>query len=147
MSRVILYPLSGFLFSVGLILSGMTRPDKVSAFLDVAGHWDPSLALVMLGAVGVYYCAFRLTRGLRRPIFADRFPGDPGSKLDARLLAGAALFGVGWGLSGFCPGPALVDFGAGTQAALWFVPAMLGGMALHRILFARRKIETPSCGD
>lgn len=130
-----LYPLAGFVFSLGLILSGMTQPQKVRAFLDVSGHWDPSLALVMGGAVAVYYAAWRLSLGLRRPLFAERFPKPPQQHLDGRLLIGAALFGVGWGLSGFCPGPALVDLGAGATAALWFVPAMIAGMAIERLFF------------
>jgi uncharacterized membrane protein YedE/YeeE len=134
-----IYVVSGLLFSVGLVISGMTRPEKVSAFLDVAGRWDPSLALVMAGAVAVYFVAFRLTRGWRKPLFAETFPVLREPALDARLLSGAAVFGVGWGLSGFCPGPALVDGGAGAQAALWFVPAMVAGMALQRILWPRRR--------
>ena len=113
----------------------MTRPEKVRAFLDVTGHWDPSLALVMLGAVGVYFAAWRLSLGLSRPFAGERFPKPARHDLDARVLCGAALFGAGWGLSGFCPGPALVDAGAGALQALWFVPAMVAGMALHRLFF------------
>jgi uncharacterized membrane protein YedE/YeeE len=124
--------LSGFTFAVGLALSGMTQPAKVSGFLDFAGQWDPSLAFVMLGAVGVYLGADRLSRRLQKPVFAPQFPGRPGSRVDARLILGAAVFGVGWGLSGFCPGPALVSFGAGAHAALWFVPAMVAGMWVYR---------------
>ena len=118
---------AGLLFALGLGLAGMTQPDKIRAFLDVAGAWDPSLAFVMAGAVGVYFVAYRLLRG--------RAPAAPRG-IDRRLVAGAILFGVGWGLSGFCPGPALVSVGAGARAALWFVPAMVAGMALYR-LFAR----------
>jgi uncharacterized membrane protein YedE/YeeE len=134
-----IYALSGFLFAVGLVLSGMIRPDKVTAFLDVAGPWDPSLALVMAGAVGVYALAFRLSKRMRNPLFASSFPREPERGVDGRLLIGAAIFGVGWGLSGFCPGPALVDFGAGASAAWWFVPAMIAGMVVQRKLFPRRR--------
>lgn len=124
---------SGLLFAAGLVLSGMTQPGKVRAFLDFGGAWDPSLLFVMGGAVAVYFVAQRLTRGLSRPIFGKRFPKPPSQRIDAKLLVGAALFGIGWGLSGFCPGPALVSLGAG--AALWFVPAMLAGMLVHKLFF------------
>jgi uncharacterized membrane protein YedE/YeeE len=141
-----LYVVAGFVFAVGLALSGMTQPAKVSGFLDVAGAWDPSLAWVMGGAVAVYFAADRLARGWARPRFAAKFPARPSPRSDARLIAGAAIFGVGWGLSGFCPGPALVSVGAGVGAALWFVPAMLAGMALQRLL-APRPAATPGEGD
>jgi uncharacterized membrane protein YedE/YeeE len=133
--------LCGALFAFGLVLSGMTQPAKITGFLDFAGAWDPSLAFVMGGAVGVYFVANRLVRRRRKPLFGDGFPPLPATRVDARLLAGALLFGVGWGLGGFCPGPALVSGGAGATAALWFVPAMLAGMLLHQ-LFARRSTST-----
>lgn len=119
---------AGLLFALGLGLAGMTQPAKIRAFLDVTGAWDPSLAFVMVGAVGVYFAIDRLTRGRLR----KRPPLVQG--IDARLVVGAVLFGVGWGLSGFCPGPAIVSVGAGVTAALWFVPAMVAGMALYRLL-------------
>jgi uncharacterized membrane protein YedE/YeeE len=128
---------AGFIFALGLVLSGMTQPAKVSAFLDFAGHWDPSLMLVMGGAVSVYLVAWRLAGRLRKPLLAAHFPDPPSQHVDVRLLAGAALFGVGWGLSGFCPGPALVSVGAGAGAALWFVPAMVVGMLLHAAIFPK----------
>jgi uncharacterized membrane protein YedE/YeeE len=135
-----LLPLAaGLLFAIGLGISGMTQPAKVSGFLDFFGHWDPSLAFVMGGAVGVYFVAYRLVRRLRGPGFAAL----PSMPIDARLVGGAALFGVGWGLSGFCPGPALASVGAGAHAALWFVPAMLAGMALeHALKRARSRSES-----
>ncbi len=142
MSDPVLSAAAGLLFAAGLALSGMTQPAKVSGFLDVAGAWDPSLAFVMLGAVGVYLAAHRLSRRLRRPILGERFPAPPGARVDGRLLAGAALFGVGWGLSGFCPGPALVSVGAGVAPALWFVPAMVAGAAIAQRLGPREA----SCG-
>lgn len=139
MNGRIWFVVAGLIFSVGLVLSGMTQPDKVSAFLDFAGRWDPSLLFVMGGAVAVYFVAQRLTRRLRKPIFAERFPEPPRSHIDAKLVLGAALFGVGWGLSGLCPGPALVSIGAGASVVLWFVPAMLAGMGLHHVLVERRR--------
>lgn len=132
-----LYVVAGLLFAGGLTLSGMTQPAKVSAFLDVAGAWDPSLAWVMGGAVSVYFVADRLARRWARPLFAATFPARPSPRVDGPLVAGAALFGVGWGLSGFCPGPALVSMGAGVNAALWFAPAMLAGMAFQRLIAPR----------
>lgn len=125
--------LAGVLFSVGLAISGMTRPAKIVGFLDFAGRWDPSLAFVMLGAVGIYAVTFRAVKMKgRTPLLAARFSVPTQSRVDAALIAGAALFGVGWGLSGFCPGPALVSFGAGARSALWFVPATLAGMVLYQ---------------
>jgi uncharacterized membrane protein YedE/YeeE len=130
------FVVSGFVFAVGLALSGMTQPDKVIGFLDFTGRWDPSLALVMCGAVAVYLGAYRWTRRRPRPVFAEAFPDPPHNLIDGRLIAGALLFGIGWGLSGFCPGPALVSLGAGTRAALWFVPGMVAGIGLHRFMEA-----------
>jgi uncharacterized protein len=126
---------AGFLFAVGLAVSGMIQPTKVIGFLDFFGAWDPSLAFVMLGAAGVYLAAYRglITRRVR-PLYADRFLIPTGSTVDFRLLAGSAIFGIGWGLSGFCPGPALVSFGAASRSALWFVPAVLVGMVLFNWL-------------
>ena len=126
---------AGLLFAVGLVISGMTQPNKVIAFLDFAGDWDPSLAFVMVGAIGVYLLVHRrLVLRRERPVHAPRFFIPTTSAIDARLILGAVIFGVGWGLSGFCPGPALVSFGAGTTAALWFVPAVLVGMALFHVI-------------
>jgi uncharacterized membrane protein YedE/YeeE len=133
------YLVSGFLFAAGLAVSGMTQPAKVSGFLDFAGSWDPSLAFVMLGAVAVYFVADRVSHRLRKPRFAEQFPRRPQMRIDASLVAGAALFGVGWGLSGFCPGPAVASVGAGAGAALWFVPAMMSGMILFNLLVPAQK--------
>ena len=130
--------LSGALFGLGLAVSGMTQPAKVIGFLDVLGDWDPSLAFVMLGAIGVYATAYRaLAVKMPRPLYAGRFDIPASRTIDGRLVTGAALFGIGWGLGGFCPGPALVAFGAHAAAALWFVPAMLAGMLLHRLVRPR----------
>jgi uncharacterized membrane protein YedE/YeeE len=136
----------GLLFAAGLVLSGMTNPAKVIAFLDVLGRWDPSLAFVMVGAIGVFALARRVVAGWRRPLVAPRFSNPIPTRIDRRLVVGAAVFGVGWGASGFCPGPALVSLGAGTGAALWFVPAMIAGMLLHDRL-ARPHISAAGAAD
>jgi uncharacterized membrane protein YedE/YeeE len=118
---------AGLLFGVGLVLSGMTDPRNVVAFLDVAGTWSPNLAAVMVGAIGVHLLALRLL-GARDPRFA--FARDRGPVLDARLIGGAAIFGAGWGLAGYCPGPAIVSLGFGAAPAWGFVAAMAVGVLL-----------------
>jgi len=128
---------SGALFGLGLAVSGMLNPAKIIGFLDLAGEWDPTLAFVMGGALLVTLPAFRLILGLPRPVLAGDFALPKGSTLDARLLGGAALFGVGWGLSGFCPGPAVAALVTGLAPVFAFVAAMLGGMALHAWVFER----------
>jgi uncharacterized membrane protein YedE/YeeE len=129
---------SGALFGVGLAISGMTKPAKVVGFLDLFGAWDASLALVMLGAVGVHFVAFRLVRRRAAPLFAPRFQLPSRTDLDARLVTGAAIFGVGWGLGGFCPGPGLVSTAGGMLAACVFVAGMSAGMKLEHVTSARR---------
>ena len=106
---------------------GEGAPER-ALFLDFSGAWDPSLAFVMVGAIGVHAIAFRLARRLERPLFAPRFDLSTRTGIDARLLAGAAIFGAGWGLSGICPGPAIVGLGLGQPAALVFVAAMSVGV-------------------
>ena len=122
----------GLVFGVGLAVGGMTNPAKVLGFLDVTGTWDPSLAFVMGGAVLVNALAFRRIRQHRNPWFDVKFHLPTRKDIDRQLLAGAALFGVGWGLGGFCPGPILVSLGAGARAALILLPSMVGGMLLFR---------------
>lgn len=128
----------GLVFGLGLLLSGMSDPAKVLNFLDLggiaSGGWDPSLAFVMAGAVAVTFVGFRLVLRRSRPLFAERFHLPSSRELDLRIIAGPALFGVGWGLAGFCPGPALTALGFGSRAAVIFVAAMLGGMWLARFL-------------
>ncbi|HYW58320.1 MAG TPA: DUF6691 family protein [Polaromonas sp.] len=120
----------GLLFGIGLILSGMTDPGKVIGFLDLTGAWDPSLALVMGGAILVGVFAFALAQK-RTTTFLGGALHLPGSRdIDKRLLTGSLLFGAGWGLAGFCPGPALVSLGGGEPKAAVFVLAMLAGMAI-----------------
>ena len=120
----------GALFGVGLMVSGMMQPQKVHDFLDFTGSWDPSLALVMGGAIGVALPAFALSRRRERGWLGARFDWPRATQIDRRLLLGGALFGVGWGMAGVCPGPALVLLGAGVPQALGFVAAMLAGMWL-----------------
>lgn len=127
---------AGLLFGLGLTVSGMTRPSKVLGFLDLFGDWDPSLLFVMGGAVGVYSLGYRLRRP--KPLAADAYALPSGGAIDGRLLLGAALFGVGWGLSGYCPGPAVVSLGAGSPAVLVFFACLLLGMGLTRLLDTTR---------
>jgi len=129
--------LSGVIFALGLGLGGMTQPHKVIAFLDLAGRWDPSLAFVMAGAIAVYLPAYRLMKRRGRPLLAPTLELPTRTELDAPLLAGAALFGIGWGLSGFCPGPALVSLTTLAVPALVFGAAMLAGMGLHTLVQRR----------
>jgi len=122
----------GALFGAGLIVSGMTDPSKVIGFLDIAGSWDPSLGLVMGGAVSVGLIAFYVARR-RTTAFLGGTMAFAERQIDRRLILGSLVFGIGWGLAGFCPGPALVAFGAGYDKAVVFVIAMLAGMALFEV--------------
>lgn len=122
---------AGLVFGLGLIASGMTDPMKVKAFLDLAGAWDPSLALVMASAVAVSALAVRQARRLQQTWIGQPIDWPGCSLVDARLLGGGLLFGIGWGLAGFCPGPALVALAGGMNEAALFVAAMLAGMLLH----------------
>jgi hypothetical protein len=122
---------AGLVFGIGLILSGMTDPAKVIGFLDLAGAWDPSLALVMAGAILVGFFAFAFARRRASTFLGGALELPQRRDIDLRLVAGSLVFGVGWGLGGFCPGPALVSFGSGQDKAAVFVVAMLGGMLLY----------------
>jgi len=130
--------ITGLVFGFGLLLSGMANPAKVLGFLDVAGAWDPSLALVMAAAVGVGLVAFSVAGRRTQSLLGEEMRLSPTGRIDRRLLAGSAVFGVGWGLAGFCPGPAVVALGMGLQPAAVFVAAMLAGMAVFEILERRR---------
>jgi uncharacterized membrane protein YedE/YeeE len=129
--------LLGLLFGVGLLVSGMADPAKVLNFLDLFGAWDPSLAFVMGGAMLVAFVGFRLAWWLGKPLAAPRFDLPTSRDIDARLVAGALIFGIGWGLGGFCPGPAVTALGLGAASTLVFVLAMVAGMAMARLLAAR----------
>lgn len=122
---------AGLIFGLGLLISGMADPAKVLGFLDLAGAWDPSLGLVMAGAIGVAAPAFALARRQPRAFDGEPMQWPAAKAIDRRLLGGSALFGVGWGLAGLCPGPALLNAGAGYGQAWLFVAAMAAGMALH----------------
>lgn len=123
---------SGLLFGSGLTLSGMTDPARVRGFLDVGGDWDPTLAFVMAGALVVMAVAWRLARRMQHPLFAAKFSLPDRTDLDRRLLGGAALFGVGWGVAGICPGPAVASLAFAPAAILPFLAAMIAGMAIAR---------------
>lgn len=132
---------AGLVFGVGLAVSGMTQPSKVVGFLDPLGRWDASLMFVMAGAIAVHFVAYRLVKRRSSPLLTPTFSLPTRRDLDVKLLAGAALFGVGWGVGGFCPGPGLVSLGTGAPTVLAFVAAMLGGMfatAKLDALFTRR---------
>jgi uncharacterized membrane protein YedE/YeeE len=126
--------LSGLLFGAGLILSGMTNPAKVLAFLDVAGMWDPSLLFVMVGAVLVAALAFRYARTRVRPLFGHRIHVPGAGRIDMPLVLGSITFGIGWGLVGYCPGPALTALAVGGRSTLLFVAAMVAGMAVFEVV-------------
>jgi hypothetical protein len=130
--------LSGALFAVGLAIAGMTRPDRVIGFLDVTGDWKPGLALVMGGAIAVHFLAYRIVPKLQRPLFESRFGIPTRRDVDPRLVGGAALFGLGWGLGGYCPGPGLASLVTGDASALLFVFSMIAGMVLARAWEERR---------
>ena len=132
MTRMLVTLLSGTLFGLGLAISGMVNPAKVIGFLDIAGDWDPTLAFVMGGALLVTVPAFRLILKRESPVLADDFELPTKKDLDARLLGGSALFGVGWGLSGFCPGPAVTALATGLMPVFAFVAAMIVGMAVYK---------------
>lgn len=132
MNRIAIALIAGTLFGAGLAFSGMADPQRVRAFLDIFGRWDPTLAFVMGGALIPMTFAWIIQRQLAHP-FADAHFNLPGtSKIDARLALGAIIFGIGWGIAGLCPGPAVADLALATGPALIFVLAMLGGMAAQR---------------
>lgn len=143
--------LAGLVFGVGLIVSGMANPEKVLGFLDLAGNWDPSLAFVMAGAIAVGAIAFTFARKRTVSLLGLQMKMPTATQLDRRLVGGSLMFGVGWGIAGFCPGPALVALGAGEVKAVVFVAAMLVGMAVFEV-FERRSATrggtgpTPSLG-
>lgn len=136
--RLLISLIAGLLFGVGLALSGMMNPAKVQNFLDFAGDWDPSLALVMVAALAVTVPAFHLIGKRERPLVASAFHIPNRTEIDGPLLGGAALFGIGWGLVGFCPGPALAALSTGAWQPILFVVAMAVGMLAAPPLTVRR---------
>jgi uncharacterized membrane protein YedE/YeeE len=134
MARNAVALLTGIVFGLGLAISEMVNPAKVLAFLDLAGNWDPSLAFVMAGAVGVGLIGFRLARGRPAPTFDTRFHTNDSTRIDRALVAGAAIFGIGWGMVGVCPGPALASLAYGQGESLTFLAAMVAGaLAVHLV--------------
>jgi len=128
---------TGLIFGIGLIMSGMTNPAKVQNFLDLFGTWDPSLALVMGGAILITMPGFWLVQKLQTPFFEDSFLIPQKTNLDFYLLTGSAIFGIGWGLGGFCPGPVIVSISNGSTGTILFVITMLIGMVLAKLLILR----------
>ena len=125
---------AGIVFALGLGISGMTKPEKVVAFLDISGNWDPSLAFVMLGAIAVYALLYRLILRRNAPVLDGNFHLPKATKINPRLLVGASLFGIGWGIGGFCPGPAIASVASLQSDVLIFVASMVTGMAIPRII-------------
>ena len=138
---VLLQFIIGLIFGLGLIVSGMSNPAKVLNFLDFAairtGTWDASLAFVMAGAIVVTFIGFRLALKRSQPIMAEKFHLPSREDIDARVIAGPVIFGIGWGLAGFCPGPAITALGFGTKAAVVYAVAMFAGMWLARFIASR----------
>jgi uncharacterized membrane protein YedE/YeeE len=129
----VLGALAGSVFGIGLVLSGMAQPQKVIGFLDLAGDWDPSLAFVMAGAIAVYAPLYRYILKRTTPLYAQRFFVVANNEVDARLVLGAGVFGLGWGLAGYCPGPGIVSAGSGASAGLTFAVSMIAGMLLFEL--------------
>ena len=134
MNRIAIAALAGALFGLGLAVSGMTDPDKVLNFLDIGGRWDPSLALVMFGALAVATPGYAWVRRRGRATCGDALQLPGNTHVDARLLLGSALFGIGWGIAGYCPGPALANLAHAVPEAIAFVAALLAGSQLARLL-------------
>ena len=140
-ARALAALVAGLVFGVGLALAQMTDPRKVLGFLDLAGAWDASLLFVLGGAVLLAGVGFRFVLKRRAPLLAERFQLPTATAIDRPLLLGSALFGVGWGLAGYCPGPAIASLGFGNAEALWIVPALFAGAALQRWQASRRLPE------
>ncbi len=131
--------IAGLVFGIGLIVSGMSDPAKVQGFLDLAGKWDPSLAFVMAGAIAVGFFAFRIAGKRATAILGDAMQIPTRNDIDALLVLGSVVFGIGWGLGGFCPGPALVSLGSGRTEAWAFVLSMVAGMAFYEAIESIRQ--------
>jgi uncharacterized membrane protein YedE/YeeE len=126
---------AGLMFGFGLSLSGMLDPARVQGFLDIFGNWDPSLAFVLVGAVAVAFIGVRLSRRMAHPAFETAFHIPTATRIDTRLILGSALFGIGWGLVGFCPGPVVALLSLGLWQSWLFVVAMVAAMVLHDRFF------------
>ena len=128
---------AGLLFGMGLTISQMINPEKVISFLDLVGDWDPSLALVMLTAIPAAAVGYRLTSRLRAPLCAPGFVQPAQKRVDGNLILGAISFGAGWGIVGYCPGPAIAGLGLGNPATVLFIVSMLAGMGLNHVVQTR----------
>ena len=136
MNRLVTF-LAGLIFAIGLGISGMTQPAKVIGFLDLVSGWDPSLAFVMCGAIGIHFVAYRFQPKLDKPLYEPVFQIPKRTDLTPKLFIGSALFGAGWAIGGFCPGPALVSVVSLNPQAITFVVAMLAGILAHQLLHNR----------
>jgi uncharacterized membrane protein YedE/YeeE len=141
--QAVIAAISGLIFGAGLAVSGMTNPAKVLAFLDVFGAWDPTLAFVMGGALAISSVGFALARRRSRPWLAETFSLPTRTDLDPKLVGGAVLFGVGWGLVGLCPGPALANLSRGSADITLFVAAMIAGVLVYRTVTRDRTSGAP----
>ena len=144
MGRNISALIAGLVFGLGLVISEMTNPAKVRAFLDILGNWDPSLAFVMGAALLVTALGYRLVWTRQQPVFADQFQVPGNRQIDAQLAIGALLFGIGWGLVGLCPGPAISALSFGGAPILIFMAAMAAGMTLFEFINRRPRQSTPA---
>ncbi|MBT5185297.1 MAG: YeeE/YedE family protein [Kordiimonadaceae bacterium] len=136
MVKAIVGFLSGIVFGLGLVLSGMSNPAKVLNFLDIFGTFDPSLIFVMAGAILIVFAGYKLILKRKHPVFAQVFQIPTRKDLDKNLILGAAFFGIGWGIGGFCPGPAISSLLLGSEGIIYFFPAMLVGLTLTKIIKA-----------
>jgi hypothetical protein len=132
--------LVGLLFGLGLVVSGMTNPANIVGFLDLAGDWNPSLIVVMASALSVAFVGYRIVLARRKPLLADTFQLPKATAIDRKLIIGSAMFGVGWGMSGLCPGPAIAAAATGALPVFAYLAAMIAGMAAHEAI-ARRQYK------
>ncbi len=150
MSSVLISFVSGIVFAAGLGIGGMTQPAKVIGFLDFAGNWDPSLAFVMIGAIAVHSILYRVIRKRPSPLFSQAFSLPTRTDIDLRLVGGAMIFGLGWGIAGFCPGPALTSLASGNLSLVIFTVSMIAGMLLYKfvdVLWLRQAHVEKNSGD
>lgn len=139
--KVLISLLSGFIFAIGLGLSGMTQPQKIVGFLDLFGNWDPTLIFVMVGAIAVHSISYLTLSRSKKPIFALSYSIPKKNDLTKGLIIGSFLFGIGWGLSGFCPGPGIVSLFSGDQSSLFFVGFMIIGMFCNRLVSNFKRVN------
>lgn len=139
--KLIFALLTGLVFGVGIAISGMINPAKVFNFFDIAGAWDPSLAFVMGGAVMVTFIGYRLVWRRRTPLFSTAFQIPKSTAIDRKLVGGAVIFGLGWGIAGFCPGAAIPALGTGRPEVALFVVAVLTGIAARHLVASRKAVD------